>query len=260
MKHERPASIYDYPKYYHVAFGSDWKAEFDFLRACFERFGRRPTRRVLEPACGTGRLLVKLAAAGYQAHGFDLNHKAVQYCNCRLRRNGLNETAFVADMSEFRLAGKFDAAFNMINSFRHLGSEAAAEGHLRCLAKSLRPGGIYVLGLDLTPRGPRRCVEESWSARRGNLMVNSRIQFLSLDRRRRQERARMLFDVHTPRLYLQLAEEALFRTYTARQLFRLLARVGEYELSTAYDFTYEIDRPIRIGPDTEDVVLVLRKL
>ena len=29
--------LYDYPKYYDLLFGSDWKAEFDFLRLCLEK-------------------------------------------------------------------------------------------------------------------------------------------------------------------------------------------------------------------------------
>ncbi len=29
--------LYDYPKYYDLVFGSDWKTEFDFLLACFDK-------------------------------------------------------------------------------------------------------------------------------------------------------------------------------------------------------------------------------
>ncbi len=47
--------IYDYPVYYDLIFGSDWRAEFDFLTGCFERFAKRPVKRLFEPACGTGR-------------------------------------------------------------------------------------------------------------------------------------------------------------------------------------------------------------
>ena len=50
-------NLYDYPKYYDLVYGSDWKAEVDFLEACFERFARGAVTRVFEPACGTGRLM-----------------------------------------------------------------------------------------------------------------------------------------------------------------------------------------------------------
>ncbi|NQU21999.1 MAG: class I SAM-dependent methyltransferase, partial [Candidatus Nealsonbacteria bacterium] len=76
-------SLYDYPKYYDLLFGSDWKTEFDFLEACFERYAQRPVRRLFEPACGTGRLLAKFATAGYEVAGNDLNARAVEYCNAR---------------------------------------------------------------------------------------------------------------------------------------------------------------------------------
>ena len=54
-------NLYDYPKYYDLVFGSDWKAEFDFLTGVFAEHAdlgrRRGVRRLLEPACGPGRLL-----------------------------------------------------------------------------------------------------------------------------------------------------------------------------------------------------------
>jgi len=87
------ANIYDYPKYYDLLFGSDWKAEFDFLRACFAKHARRRVRRLFEPACGTGRLMVKFAAAGYEVSGNDLNGKAIEYCNARLARRGFPPSA-----------------------------------------------------------------------------------------------------------------------------------------------------------------------
>ena len=97
------ADLYDFPKYYDLVFGSDWRAEFDFLTACFEKHASRPIRRLFEPACGTGRLLIKLAQAGYEVSGLDLNPHAVDYCNRRFARHGLASPAFVGDMSDFRL-------------------------------------------------------------------------------------------------------------------------------------------------------------
>ncbi len=82
--------IYDYPQYYDLVYGSDWKAEFDFLLNCFERYATPHVRRVFEPACGTGRLLIKLAPAGYEVSGNDLNAKSIRYCNRRLERQWLS--------------------------------------------------------------------------------------------------------------------------------------------------------------------------
>lgn len=252
-------NIYDYPKYYDLLFGADWRAEYDFLGACFERYAQRPVKRLFEPACGTGRLLVRFAKADYEVSGNDLNPKAVAFCNARLERCGFPPSVVTGDMADFRLRRKVDAAFNTINSFRHLDTERKAENHLRCVASALAKGGIYALGLHLIPaRGPR-CEEESWSARRGSLIVNSRMKSVRLDLKRREELVRLVFDVYTPRRQFRLDDEFPFRTYTADQLRHLLGRVKELELVEVYDFTYDIDEPIKIGPTTEDVICILRK-
>jgi SAM-dependent methyltransferase len=253
------AHLYDFPKYYDLVYGSDWKAEYDFLRACFDSHARRRVRRLFEPACGTGRLFIKFAQAGYQVAGNDLNKKAVAYCNARLQRHGLPATAFVGDMADFHVKRPFDAAYCPINGFRHLMSDRAAENHLRCVARGLAPGGIYLLCLHLTPTVGERVNEEEWSARRGNLSVISSMWSESIDLRRRNEVIGMAFDVYTPTKHLHITDFMDYRTYTAQQMARLLARVSEFEVIATYDFCYDIDAPIEIGPETEDVVYVLRK-
>ena len=253
------AKLYDYPKYYDLLFGSDWKTEFDFLQACLARHARRRVRRLFEPACGTGRLMARFAAAGNEVSGNDLNAKAIEYCNARLTRYGFPPSAVVGDMANFRLRRKVDAAFNTINSFRHLPSEQAAEDHLRCMAAALAAGGVYVLGFHLTPNRDPTCNEESWSARRGHLAVDSHMWSIQIDRRRRQERVGMTMDVSTPTRRFRLAEEMIFRTYTGTQFRRLLGRIAELELVETYDFTYDVDQPVRVDAATEDVIYVLRK-
>ena len=64
---------YTAPRLYEIAFDMNRKGEVDFLVHCFKRFGRRPIRRVLDIACGTGPHLVRLAERGYQMAGLDLS-------------------------------------------------------------------------------------------------------------------------------------------------------------------------------------------
>ena len=254
------ASLYDHPEYYDLVFGSDWKAEFDFLRACFDHYARREVWRLSEPACGTGRLMYRLAKAGYEIAGNDLSQNAVDYCNRRLTRHGLPATAVVGDMADFRVKRKVDAAFNFINTFRHLQTEGQALAHLQCVAQALAKGGLYLLGLHLIPKQGERVTEESWSARRGQLAVLSHMHSAELNMARRRERFTMTFDVYTPTRQFQLAEEITFRTYTARQMKQLLAKIPELEVAAVHDFAYDIDDQIAVDDRTEDVVYVLRKV
>lgn len=254
-----PGNIYDYPRYYDLVFGSDWKAEFQFLIDCFEKHAKGKVRRLFEPACGTGRLVYRLADAGYEVSGLDLNPQAVAYCNERLARHGLPESAVVGDMRDFRLPRKADAAFNTINSFRHLQSDEDARRHLECTAGALRKGGFYVVGIHLTPTRGEPTEEESWSARRGHLVVNTHMWLLERRSRKRLEIYGMTFDVHTPKRSFRLADKISFRTYTARQFERLIAAVPEFEIAETYDFAYDIQNPIEIRPESEDILFVLKK-
>ena len=251
--------LYDYPKYYDLVFGSDWKAEFDFLLECFKKHAGRKVHKLFEPACGTGRLLIKLAQQGFDVSGNDLNAKAVEYCNQRMRKAGFDDVAVVGDMSNFRLKRKVDSAFNMINSFRHLETEKQAHGHMQCMADCLSKGGLYVLGLHLTPTVGDRIEEEAWSARRGHLQVNSFMWSKGIDLKKRREDLGMTFDVYTPTSHQRIEDEMMYRTYTAKQMQRLIEKVPEFEIEEVYDFGYDIDEPIEIDAETEDVVYVLKK-
>jgi SAM-dependent methyltransferase len=255
----KPGNLYDYPRYYDLVFGSDWKAEFDFLRQAFDTFAAGRVRRVFEPACGTGRLIYRLAMAGYQVSGLDLNPRSVDYCNKRLVRNGKPASVFVGDMSSFALKRPVDAAFNMINSFRHLLSDRQAIGHLRSMAAAIRRGGIYILGLHLTPTEGAPLEEESWSARRGHLGINTHLKTFDLDLKNRTERCTMTMDVYTPTRQFQIEDELIFRTYTRKQFQRLLAAAGEFEITGIFDFRYRLDLPIELESDTQDAVFILRR-
>jgi SAM-dependent methyltransferase len=249
--------LYDYPLYYDLVFGSDWQAELRFLERVFSRFVPGRTKSLFEPACGTGRLLFRLARR-YKVSGLDLNPHAVDFCNARLKRLGYPESVFVGDMTAFTLKKPVDAAFNTINSFRHLSTEEGARSHLECMAQAVRPGGIYVLGLHLTPTRGEAIEEEAWNARRGHLTVNTSMWTIERNLRKRQERCGMTVDVYKPTENFRIEDELVFRTYTAPQLQQTLAAVPQWQIEAIFDFSYNINRPVEIDEETEDVVLILR--
>jgi SAM-dependent methyltransferase len=259
MSDQVEASIYDYPKYYDLLFGSDVAAEFRFLKSVIAKHAGCEVKRIFEPACGTGRLLIKLGRSGYEVLGNDLNPKAVDFCNERLSRYQLPETVVVGDMSDFKVKKKFDAAFNMINTFRHLATEKQALGHLECMAKAMNKGAIYVLGIHLEPTDCPAMQEESWSARRGNLVVNSYMWSKGIDRKTRLEHLGLHVDVFTPTKRMRIVDHMEYRTYTKAQFSSLLKKVPQLEIAETYDFSYDVRNPHVVTGTTEDVVYVLRK-
>jgi SAM-dependent methyltransferase len=252
-------SIYDHPKYYDLVFGADCAAELNFIRRCAEQFATGKVRKLFEPACGTGRLLVHLAKHGYEIAGIDLNEKAIDFCNKRLEKKGIKGRTWVADMSDFKTPKKYDLAFNTINSFRHLSTEAASLGHLRCMGDAVRRGGLYLLGIHLTPTEAAPSETESWSARRGHLAVNTHMWTIERNRRKRVERFGIRFDIHTPSRTWRIDDVLVLRSYTMPQMQQLIADSGCWDCVETYDFTYDADSPIAVDAGTEDVVYILRR-
>ncbi len=132
-------SWYDHPQYYDLAFRGETRLEADFIEAACRKYCPFRARRLLEPACGTGRLITELSARGYRMTGLDLSRPSLEYLKGRLARRKLRASIFPADMADFRLDTPADAAYCTFDSFRHLLSEQAARRHLQCVAESLRP-------------------------------------------------------------------------------------------------------------------------
>jgi SAM-dependent methyltransferase len=252
-------SIYDHPKYYDLVFGSDCAAEVKFITGCGTQFMNREPARLFEPACGTGRLLYALAKRGFEVGGLDLNAKAVEFCNARFRRHGLSPVAFVADMADFRVRRRYDIAFNTINSFRHLSTETAARNHLQSVGKAVRLGGLYLLGVHLTPTDVAPSETESWSARRGHLSINTHMWTKHRDRRKRVERFGIRFEIHRPTARFQIVDELVLRSYTPAQMNRLIQASKCWEVLETFNFGYDLNDPIEVDSTTEDVVYVLRR-
>jgi SAM-dependent methyltransferase len=273
------ANWYDYPAYFDLAFRSETDLEADFIEAACRKYSPFPVRKLLEPACGTGRLIAELAHRGYEMSGFDLSDPALVFCRKRLARRKLKADVFAADMADFRLkqpsklaslAGKssgdvkrgarqVDAAYNTFNSFRHLLTEESARSHLECVAKSVRRNGLYILGFHLLPPDASEECIERWTERQGRTQVTVTLRVLNTDRRKRIENLRVSLLVRDGEATIRLRDEFQFRMYTAAQFRRLLAQVPAWELMDVYDFWYEIDQPQKLDNEMSDTVLILRK-
>lgn len=89
---------YNLPTYYDVSFSHEMSEEVAFLKSVFSRYCRGVHPELLEPACGTGRLMVPLIRAGFDCTGFDLNEHALAYLKKKLNRNHLKANIFHGDM------------------------------------------------------------------------------------------------------------------------------------------------------------------
>lgn len=272
---------YDTPLYYDIIFDADTVVEADFLEAACERYGpalpKNGVRRVLEPACGSGRLVLEMASRGWQVTGVDLSSAMLKYARERTQnpgkrkqrasQAGLQKRIILkqADIADFRVTGKVDLAHCLVSSFKYLASEGAARSHLQCVVQSLKAGGIYVLGLHLSEYEDRRSSRERWVGERDGVQVTCTIEGWPPEVRKRQERVRSRLTVRetdrntkTEKI-LRNETNWTFRTYDDRQLQRLIRSVPELELVAVHDFSYRLDRLHTLDDEQLDTVLILRR-
>jgi SAM-dependent methyltransferase len=253
----RQADWYEFPRFYDILLEPDSARDANFLEAVVERHGRPRARAVLEPACGSGRLLVELARRGWRVTGIDLSPTMVAFARERLAEEGLRGRVVAAPMQDFALSQRFDLAHCLINTFKHLLDERSAIAAVRCVARALRPGGLFVLGMHLSDYDWRSRQRERWVGRRGSTKVTCNLQSWPADRRARIERVRSRLVIEERGRTERLETSWDFRTYDRLELARLLRAVPELELAATYGFEYDLRRPA--AADDLGRVMVLRR-
>jgi SAM-dependent methyltransferase len=170
---------YTAPRLYEIAFDMNRKGEVDFLVHCFKRYARRPVRRVLDIACGTGPHLTRLADRGYAMAGLDLSPANIDFVRARLAAKGQRAELVVGDMTDFRLRRPVDVALCMQDSQGHLLTNEQLVAHLRTVGRALRRGGLYIFDRYMASSWTDPARSWSWSRRRGRLIVRASFSALN---------------------------------------------------------------------------------
>ncbi|MCR4296968.1 MAG: hypothetical protein NUW21_15665, partial [Elusimicrobia bacterium] len=106
--------------------------------------------------------------------------------------------------------------------FRHLMTEKDALAHLRLMAGALEPGGIFVLGLDLSIYGQDEPDEEVWECRQGGRTAKHVVMSIPAEPGTRRER--VINFVTTPKGKKETVLESSYdlRSYSAADLAALI--------------------------------------
>jgi SAM-dependent methyltransferase len=105
---------------------------------------------VLELGCGTGRVLIPLAARCRAIQGIDISEAMLAHCRQKLQAAGIPASkAQVApgDITHFALGRTFDLIIAPYRVFQLLETEAQVDGLLQCVREHLAPGGTCILNV-----------------------------------------------------------------------------------------------------------------
>ena len=116
-----------------------------------ERFyleeARNSAGRVLEMACGSGRLTIPIAQSGIGVIGADLSKSMLDPARAKADRAGVEIQFFEADMRSFDLPGKFAAVLIPGNSLLHLFTAEDLMQCFRSVRRHLAPNGRLIFDI-----------------------------------------------------------------------------------------------------------------
>jgi SAM-dependent methyltransferase len=204
----------------------------------------------LEPACGTARHLRWLATAGHRCVGFDMDRGMVDDARARARRAGIARRVelFVGDMTDF--ASSIDrpvqAAYNLINTIRHLDDDDAMLAHLDQTASTLTRGGIYIVGMSTTLYGIEMPSEDVWHGARGPCRVTQVANYVPSEDDSRHETVHSHLRIQRPGGDEHRDSTYTLRTYSLDEWTTLIDR-SAMEISRVTDESGEDISPPKLG-------------
>lgn len=116
--------------------------EVDFYASVFNK-----KDLILEPMCGSGRLLIPLMQAGYTVHGLDNSADMLKSCEKRAAELRLQPILFEKVVEDMRLPQKYDGIIIPFGSFQLFYPRSVAFHALEVLKAHLNPGGKLVMDL-----------------------------------------------------------------------------------------------------------------
>ena len=231
-----PALLYDSPEIYDVAFGWDLELELAFVEECLRKHVVDPVRRILEPACGTGRVLVPLAERGYHVLGYDRSPEMVAFATAKLAR--WNGRVMRGDMTSFHPPGRFDAAINLVNSISYLLEDADVASHLACVAGAVEPGGVYLVQFSYGGEPPEQASFGPWPNARAGMRTELtwRVVREDVKARRSYQECRI---VATRGQERRVLEESHVLRYWTQEDFDRIVEGSPFELAAVYFDRFE---------------------
>ncbi|WP_240794706.1 class I SAM-dependent methyltransferase [Rhodococcus zopfii] len=107
---------------------------------------------VLEPAVGTGRILIPLLEQGLTVRGYDTSAAMLEQCRTNCGRRGLTADVFSADMTSYREESAYEAIVIPTGSFALLPDRDSALNALQAMYDNLAQRGRLLV--DIEPPAP----------------------------------------------------------------------------------------------------------
>lgn len=127
---------------------------------------------ILEPATGTGRVLIPLLEKGFHVEGFDSSKDMLRICHDHCKRRGLNPNLFEAKMESFSLDSKYEAIIVPSGTILLLYKRADSIKALQNFHEHLSDGGRLIVDILLQSDISKGIVStRTWECPNGDIIT-----------------------------------------------------------------------------------------
>ncbi len=138
---------YDPLEGYRDAQGYDVEdAGYDADHSLTAQLARECGGPLLDLACGTGTMAIRLAAEGYQVTGVDIVPEMIEWASQKAAKQDIAIEWVIADARTFQLQQQYPFIYMLGNAFQHFLTRADQEALLARVLEHLHPEGRFLFG------------------------------------------------------------------------------------------------------------------
>ena len=197
--------------------------------------------RVLEPAVGTGRVLIPLLEEGFIVDGIDSSDEMLDLCRYHCNQLGLQPNIYKKNMENFSLPHKYEAIIVPAGSFLLLKNYSKAINALKCFYEHLSIGGRLIIDIFMQSSFDTGTTStKSWSTPNGDLITLNE-SLVEVDFINQYTVSHLRYEKwHNNKLVQTELECFPLRWYGVEELKLILEKVGFTNIVISSDYKFNI--------------------
>ncbi len=234
-----------FAKYYDLLMErTDYDLWTDYMTALFER-RKKGTESILELACGTGNIAIRLSERGYSCTGLDISESMLTLAGEKASAKGLSIPFILQDMGNLEYNKKADAVICLCDGINYITDKKETQDLFEKVLKIIGPDGVFIFEISS---------EFKLSTILGNNVFAENKPEVSYiwenfyDRREKLIEMFLTFFGKDGHLYRKHEEVHMQRAYGADELEKMLreAGFGKIEIYETLTFKEPVDKSERI--------------
>ncbi len=248
------SEIYDYPKYYEIAFS--WRSitsEVSLFEECFKRYSKIPVKSVLELGCGNSPHMEELVRRGYSYTGLDINNTMLEYSRQKAVKANIDAEFIQESMIDFNIDAEFEFVYTLLDSLFAINTKELFR-HFKSVAGVLKKGGLYLLDWCVLFDPPWETRgETSWEMEQDGIRVKTMVEWKPICLARQSFEETITFEIDDNGKKLTLSGKDIRRAIYPQEFLRMIELIDEFEfvgwwnrwnLDEPLEKAIKIDRPI----------------